>query len=179
MNSHAASVETRTSWVVAIVALIVLSVSYGAPLTTMVALKPIAEEFGAARSAPAAAVAFTFIGAGCGSIAMGWLAARIGVRRVVIFGGTMIGIGLVVASQGGLTQLYVSSFLLVGLLGASGLFAPLMTYVSAWFDRRRGTAIALISAGQYIAGALWPALFQYSIDTIGWRHTMLAYGGLT
>src|SRR5262249_5407906 len=75
-----------------------------------------------------------------------------------------------------LTQLYVSSFLLVGLLGAAGMFAPLMTYVSRWFDRRRGTAIALISAGQYVAGALWPPLFQYAIDTIGWRQTMLAYG---
>jgi MFS family permease len=59
------------------------------------------------------------------------------------------------------------------------MFAPLMTYVSRWFDRRRGTAIALISAGQYVAGALWPALFQLGIDTIGWRHTMLAYGVLT
>ena len=43
---------------------------------------------------------------------------------------------------------------------------------------RRGTAIALISAGQYIAGALWPALFQFSIDQIGWRHTMLVYAVL-
>ena len=47
MNRHAGSVESRTSWVVATVALIVLSVSYGAPLTTVVALKPIAAEFGA------------------------------------------------------------------------------------------------------------------------------------
>jgi MFS family permease len=175
---HAGSVETRTSWVVATVALIVLSVSYGAPLTTMVALKPIAEEFGATRSAPALAVGLTFIGAGCGGIAMGWLAERIGVRRVVMFGGTMIGAGLTMASQGGLTQLYISSFLLVGLLGAAGMFAPLMTYVSRWFDVRRGTAIALISAGQYIAGALWPAAFQIGIDTIGWRSTMLAYAVL-
>lgn len=174
-GAHARSLETRTSWVVAIVALIVLSVSYGAPLTTMVALKPIAEEFGAPRSAPALAVGLTFIGAGCGGIAMGWLAERIGVRAVVIFGGTMIGTGLTIASLGGLTQLYVSSFLLVGLLGTAGMFAPLMTYVSRWFDVRRGTAIALISAGQYVAGALWPAVFQFGIDTIGWRHTMLAY----
>ena len=174
-GAQARSLETRTSWVVAIVALIVLSVSYGAPLTTMVALKPIADEFGAPRSAPALAVGLTFIGAGCGGIAMGWVAEQIGVRAVVIFGGTMIGTGLTIASLGGLTQLYISSFLLVGLLGASGLFAPLMTYVSRWFDVRRGTAIALISAGQYIAGALWPAVFQYGIDTIGWRHTMLAY----
>jgi len=175
MHRPTGSIETRTSWVVAIVALIALSVSYGAPLTTVVALKPIAAEFGAARSAPALAVALTFIGAGCGGIAMGWIAERIGVRWVVIFGGAMIGTGLTLSSLGGLTQLYVSSFLLVGLLGAAGMFAPLMTYVSAWFDRRRGTAIALISAGQYIAGALWPPLFQYSIDTIGWRQTMFAY----
>ncbi len=175
MSVHAGSVETRTSWVVATVALIVLSVSYGAPLTTMVALKPIAAEFGATRSAPALAVGLTFIGAGCGGIAMGWLSERIGVRAVVIFGATMIGTGLTISSLGGLTQLYISSFLLVGLLGAAGMFAPLMTYVSRWFDVRRGTGIALISAGQYVAGALWPAVFQLGIDTIGWRHTMLVY----
>ncbi len=174
-GGYVRSVETRTSWLVATVALIVLSVSYGAPLTTVVALKPIADEFGAARSAPALAVSLTFIGAGCGGIAMGWLAEKIGVRAVVLFGGTMIGAGLTIASQGGLTQLYCSSFLLVGLLGAAGMFAPLMTYVSRWFDVRRGAAIALISAGQYIAGALWPAVFQFGIDRIGWRHTMLAY----
>ena len=167
MTMHAGSVETRTSWVVASVALIVLSVSYGAPLTTMVALKPIAAEFGAPRSAPALAVGLTFIGAGFGGIAMGWLAERIGVRAIVIFGGTMIGAGLTISSLGGLTQLYICSFLLVGLLGAAGMFAPLMTYVSRWFDRRRGTAIALISAGQYVAGAIWPAVFQYGIDTTG------------
>jgi MFS family permease len=177
-GAYPRSVETRTSWVVAMAALVVLSMSYGAPLTTVVALKPIATEFGATRSAPALAVALTFIGAGGGGIAMGWLAERIGVRWVVIFGATMIATGLTLSSLGGLTQLYVSSFLLVGLLGASGMFAPLMTYVSRWFDRRRGTAIALISAGQYVAGALWPTLFQYGIDTIGWRHTMLAYAVL-
>ena len=174
-GAYARSVETRTSWVVAMVSLVVLSVSYGAPLTVVVALKPIADEFGAARSAPALAVGLTFIGAGCGGIAMGWLAERIGVRWVVLFGGTMIGTGLTISSLGGLTQLYVSSFLFVGLLGAAGMFAPLMTYVSRWFDRRRGSAIALISAGQYVAGALWPILFQVGVNTIGWRHTMLAY----
>jgi MFS family permease len=173
--TYARSVESRTSWVVATAALVILSVSYGAPLATVVALKPIAAEFDAPRSAPALAVALTFIGAGCGGIAMGWLAERIGVRAVVMFGGAMIGTGLTISSLGGLTQLYVSSFLLVGLLGAAGMFAPLMTYVSRWFDVRRGTAIALISAGQYIAGALWPSLFQLCIDQIGWRHTMLAY----
>jgi hypothetical protein len=40
------SVESRNSWVIATVALVVLTISYGAPLVTVVAMKPIAAEFG-------------------------------------------------------------------------------------------------------------------------------------
>jgi MFS family permease len=169
------SVETRTSWVVAVVALIVLTMSYGAPLVTVVALKPIAAELGVSRSAPALAVSLTYLGAGLGGIMMGWIAERIGIRIVVMACGSMIGAGLAVASLGGLTQLYVCNLLLIGLLGAAGMFAPLMTYVSRWFDLRRGSAVALISSGQYVAGGLWPSVFQFGIDRIGWRNTMLAY----
>jgi hypothetical protein len=43
------SIETPTSWMIAGVALAVLAISYGAPLITVVALKPIAAEFGARR----------------------------------------------------------------------------------------------------------------------------------
>jgi predicted MFS family arabinose efflux permease len=48
--------------------------------------------------------------------------------------------------------------------------------VSKWFDRRRGSALALISSGSYVAGALWPPLFERAIATVGWRQTMLWYG---
>ena len=170
------SVETRESWIVAVAALLILGMSYGAPLTTVVALKPIAEELGTPRSGPALAVALTFIGAGGGGIFMGWLAERIGIRAVVMSGGTMIGLGLAFAASGGLWHLYLGNLLLVGLLGASSMFAPLMTYVSRWFDRRRGSAVALISSGQYIAGAVWPLLFAFAIDQFGWRRTMLGFG---
>jgi MFS family permease len=61
------------------------------------------------------------------------------------------------------------------LLGASGMFSPTMAYVTRWFDRRRGSAIALVSSGQYVAGALWPLLFQIGVDAYGWRQTMRIY----
>jgi MFS family permease len=170
-----ASVESRSSWVVAVVALIVLTMSYGAPLVTVVALKPIAAELGVARSAPALAVSLTYLGAGLGGIFMGWLAERIGIRLVVMGCGSMIGAGLAIASTGGLERLYVCNLLLIGLLGAAGMFAPLMTYVSRWFDIRRGSAVALISSGQYVAGGMWPSVFQIGIDRIGWRATMMVY----
>jgi len=169
------SIETRASWVVACVALTVLTISYGAPLITVVALKPIALEFGTTRSAPALAVSLTYVGSGMGGIAMGWLAGRIGIRRVAMGCGTMIAAGLVLASFGGLYQLYASNLLLIGLLGASGMFSPMMAYVTRWFDHHRGSAIALVSSGQYVGGALWPLLFQAGIDAFGWRLTMRVF----
>ncbi len=172
----ATSVETRQSWIVAFISLLVLTMSYGAAMVTMVALKPIATEFGADRSAPALAISLTYLGAGMGGIAMGWLAERIGTRLVVMGCGAMIASGLIVASFGGLWTLYACSFVLLGLFGTAGMFAPLTTYVTRWFDRRRGSAIALISSGQYVAGAVWPSVFQLGIEHSGWRPTMLVFG---
>jgi MFS family permease len=169
------SIDSAKSWLIACVALGVLTISYGAPLVTVVALKPIAAEFGTARSAPALAVSLTYIGSGMGGIAMGWIAGRIGMRRVVIGCGCMIALGLLLASYGGLYQLYASNLLLIGLLGAAGMFSPMMAYVSLWFDRRRGSAIALVSSGQYVAGAVWPLLLQTGVDEAGWRGTMRVF----
>jgi MFS family permease len=165
-------IETSASWVVACVALGVLTISNGAPLATVVALKPIAAEFGTTRAAPALAVSLTYIGSGMGGIVMGWIAGRIGLRPVAVACGFTIALGLVLASYGGLYQLYASNLLLIGFLGAAGLFSPMMAYVTSWFDRRRGSAIALVSSGQYVAGALWPLLLQIGVDQIGWRQTM-------
>ena len=67
-------IETGQSWVVASTALLVLSITYGAPLVTVVALQPIATDFGTQRAGPALAVSLTYIGSGLGGIAMGWLA---------------------------------------------------------------------------------------------------------
>jgi len=174
-NLHAGSIETPASWILACIALGVLTLSYGAPLVTVVAMKPIAAEFGTTRSAPALAVSLTYIGSGMGGILMGWIAGRIGLRRVVVACGLMIALGLVLASYGGLYQLYASNLLLIGLLGAAGMFSPMMAYVSLWFDRHRGSAIALVSSGQYVAGALWPLLLQIGVDEMGWRLTMRVF----
>src|SRR5689334_10804828 len=172
------SVESQSSWVVATVALTVLAISYGAPLVTVVALKPIASEFGTSRSGPSLAVSLTYIGSGLGGVLMGWTSGHLGIRRVVIGCGIMLAIGLIVASSGGLWSLYLCNLLLVGLLGAAGMFSPIMAYVTRWFDEHRGSAVALVSSGQYVAGALWPLILQLVVGTIGWRETMLLYGVL-
>jgi MFS family permease len=170
------SVETRASWLMAGVAVLLLSISFGAPLLVVVALVPIAAELDGSRAIPSLASSLAYFGAGLGGIGMGWMAGRFSTRLSAMIGGAMIGAGLLLASGGAVWQLILGYGLLVGLLGNGALYAPLMTYVSYWFDRRRGTALALVSSGQYVAGGLWPVVFERAIEAWGWQRTMLGFG---
>src|SRR3569833_514922 len=169
------SVETKSSWVVASVALVILGMSFGAAWITAVALKDIASEVDGARSVPALAGALAWLGSGTGGILMSRMAERIGTRATVIFGSLMIGLGLAISTLGPPWPLWIGHGLFIGLIGLGGINAPLYVYVSRWFDRRRGSALALISSGTYVAGAIWPPIFEQVIAHYGWRTAMLWY----
>jgi MFS family permease len=171
----ARSIETRTSWIVAGVSLLLLGMSFGGPWITAVGLKEIASDTGGARSVPALAVSLCFFGTAIGGLLMGRLANTHGVRITVIIGALMIALGLVISSLGAPWQLWLGHGLFMGLLGNSGLNAPLFVYVSRWFDRRRGSALALISSGGYLAGFVWPTIFERSIAHVGWQWTMIGF----
>ena len=171
---HAPQHDSREAWIAASAALAILVIAHGAPMIAAVALKPIAAELGTSRAAPSAAGSLTYLGAAIGGIAAGWLAGRWGARPIVLFGGVMLAAGLYVSTLGGLSELYYGHGLLMGLFGTSCMLSPLITYVSFWFVRRRGAAVALISSGQSIAGA-WPLAFDWLISTAGWRVTMQVY----
>ena len=175
LQSPSSSVETRASWVVAGAALGALMLSSGAVWIAAVALKDIAAEVDGVRSIPALASALAWFGSGIGGIVMGRIADRIGTRWTVAFGAVMIAIGLALSSRGPSWPLWIGHGLFIGLIGFAGINAPLYVYVSRWFDRRRGSALALISSGTYLAGALWPPVFERAIAALGWRETMLWY----
>ena len=170
------SVESRASWLIAWTALAIMSVSFGAPQIVVVALRPIAANLGGSRAVPSLAYSMAWLGMAVGGIAMGRIAERIGARYTVAFGGVMVAAGLALASGGAAWQLILGYGLFIGLLGNAGLNAPLYVYVSRWFDRRRGAALALISSGLYVAGAVWPPLFEQGIQRFGWPQTMRLFG---
>jgi MFS family permease len=173
-----ATVETKQSWTVATAALVTLAFSFGGPWIAAVGLTAIAADVGDSRSVPALAGSLAWFGSAVGGVAMGPLAVRFGIRWTVIFGAAMIAIGLAVSTLGGGWPLYVGHGVFMGLLGNAGVNAPLYVYVSRWFDRRRGSALALISSGAYVAGTVWPPLFQRAVAVYGWRQTMLVYAVL-
>jgi MFS family permease len=174
-QSPSGSIETKASWTVASAALLVLGMSFGAAWITSVALKDIASEAGGARSIPALATSLAWLGSGIGGILMSQIADRLGTRTTVIVGSLMIGLGLTISTFGPHWPLWVGHGLFIGLMGIGGINAPMYIYVSRWFDRRRGSALALISSGTYLAGTIWPPIFERAIVNWGWRQTMLWY----
>jgi MFS family permease len=178
MPKPGGTIEGRPSWRAAFLTLAILSVSYGSPLLAVVGLRDMQAALHTDRSVLSLASALVWIGNGIGGIPMGWVADRIGIRRTVMLGAVMMAAGLALSSLGSVWALLVGHGLFIGLLGNGAIYAPLIVYVSRWFDRRRGTAIALISSGQYIAGMIWPSLIGYGIARYGWQTAMLAYGGV-
>jgi MFS family permease len=174
----AGSIETRQSWQAAFLTLAILSVSFGSPLLAVVGLRDMQAAMHTDRSVLSLASALVWIGNGVGGIPMGWLADRIGIRRTVALGTLAMAAGMALSSIGTVWALYVGHGLLIGFLGNGAIYAPLMIYVSRWFDRRRGTALALISSGQYIAGMIWPSLLEVGMKHFGWQPIMLAYGAV-
>jgi MFS family permease len=175
MLQSPSSVETKASWAVASAALFVLGMSFGGAWIAVVALKDIANEVDGSRSVPALASSLAWLGSGVGGIMMGRIADRVGARWTVIVGALMVGLGLSISTLGPPWPLWIGHGVFIGLIGIGGINAPLYVYVSRWFDRRRGSALALISSGTYLAGAVWPPVFQQAIASFGWRQTMLWY----
>src|SRR5260370_21281160 len=56
--------------------------------------------------------------------------------------------------------------------------APLYTYVSRWFDRRRGTALASLGSGSSVSAAIWAPIFAAAEAQVVWRNTMLGFAAI-
>src|ERR1700692_925128 len=117
LSPTVASVETRTSWLVASVVLGIMAIAFGAPRNTVGALKDIAAEVHGERSVPAFASALMWLGSGFGGILMGRVAERLGIRFTVILGSMMIAAGLALSTLGPYLPLYIGHGLFLGLIG--------------------------------------------------------------
>ena len=142
-----------------------------------VALAPVQAEFAAARGDASLPYTALMIGFGVGGILMGRLSDRFGVFVPLLIGGAGLGLGFVAAgSAGTLLEFTLAHGFLVGLLGSSATFAPLVADTALWFNRHRGIAVAICASGNYLAGTVWPPVLQYFFDTSGWRATYVGVG---
>ncbi|MAZ99448.1 MAG: MFS transporter, partial [Rhodospirillaceae bacterium] len=162
---------------VLVASLLFMIIGTGSVYFLVVALKLISTEFNWPRAVPSFAYALQYFGAGFGGIVMGYILDKVGMGIPALIGATMIGFGAIMTSYvSSPWHLYVIYGVLMGFLGRSALFSPLTANITRWFETNKGKAVGIVGSGQAISGAIWPPIFQYSFEIIGWRETAFWYG---
>ncbi|MBL8839514.1 MAG: MFS transporter [Alphaproteobacteria bacterium] len=170
-------VDSSHSWVRLAVAVVLSSIGGVGMWSVVVALPAVQAEFGVARADASLPYTLVMLGFAVGGVVMGRFADRRGIIQPVVFGSIVMALGYI--ASGYATTLWQFALLhgvMIGLLGSSATFAPLIADVSRWFLKRRGIAVTVCASGNYIAGFIWPRVIQHFIDTAGWRATHIGIG---
>jgi MFS family permease len=139
---------------------------------------PIEAAEGWGRSGIAAINSFGLLGLAVGSVVMGFVADRLGIRAICLIAVSAMGVCLLLTAQAhALWQLYVI-FFLAGALSGGALFAPIFATVGNWFPGMAGLAIGIAAAGQAVGQGGVPFLSAYLIERFGWRGAMMVLGAV-
>ena len=138
---------------------------------------PVSRDLGLSRAATSLAFSFSRLEGGVEGPVAGWLIDRFGPRSIILAGGSLLGLGLLLLA--GVRSVW--EFLVVYAVVLStgwniGFFHPLSTAVNSWFLRRRGTALAAISAAMGGGGFVLAPILSYLILNFGWRWAAVASG---
>ncbi|MFM9975919.1 MAG: MFS transporter [Beijerinckiaceae bacterium] len=156
---------------------LIISTIAGSGMWAIVVVMPAVQaEFGINRADATIPYTVMMLGFAFGTIVLGRMADRTGIVAPILISGSCLGAGFLLAGLApNLLMFSAAHALLIG-VGAGTGFAPLMADISHWFVRRRGFAVVVVAAGNYLAGTLWPLLMNLSLPQLGWRQTYIGIG---
>lgn len=170
--------EPAYRWVIVAASAVMLAFSMGLMVNGVsVFFIPLHEAFGWQRGPVSLINTAGLIGIGAGGIVMGRIADRCPIRKLCLFGATVLSVCVLLASLStALWQLYLL-FFLAGFLGAGSLFAPLIANTGNWFRYGVGLAIGITAAGQALGQGGVPLIAAMLIGEFGWRTALAILGG--
>ncbi len=168
--------DSSAAWLRLVVAVLLSTIGGVGMWSFMVTLPAVQADFGVDRADASLPYTLAMIGFAGGGVVMGRLADRFGIAVPLALGTISLSLGyLAVGQASSLSQVALAHGLLIG-IGCSASFGPLMADISHWFTRRRGIAVAIAAAGNYLAGTIWPPVVQHFIASDGWRNTHTGIG---
>jgi len=157
--------------------LAIMTIGASAMYVVPVILPAVQADFGIARAEASTPYSLLMIGYGIGGFLMGRLADRRGLPLPIAVGAVSLFAGyLLAANAHDITTFTVAHAVLMGLLGSSVTFSPLLADTSLWWVKRRGIAVAVCASGNYLGGAIWPPVVQHFVERAGWRATYIGLG---
>ena len=172
----AAAVDSSRGWVAVGAGFTAMFTVFGVAYSFGAFFRPMAAEFDTGRGATSAVFSITaFLYFTLGSIT-GYATDRVGPRKVLLVGAAAMAGGLILTSRvNSLFLGYVTYGLGVGVGVACG-YVPMVSTVSAWFERRRGSALGIAVAGIGFGTVTVAPLAAFLIDRYGWRTTYVIFG---
>ena len=170
--------DSRYAWWRLAVSLALSTIGGVGLWSAVVVLPTIEVEFGVDRGGASLPYTAAMVGFAVGGVLMGRLADRFGIMLPMIVSAPLLGLGFIAAAfTASYWQFVLVQALLIGMLGSSVTFGPLVADVSLWFLRWRGIAVATVASGNYLAGAIWPSILEHTIAAVGWRQSYIYIGG--
>jgi MFS family permease len=114
----------------------------------------------------------------------GLLIEKLGSRRMVFIGMTVLGAGFMLFSQVREIWHLYAVFFMMSMGAALGTWLPMMTVMNHWFIRRKTRAMSLVMEGFALGGIVIPLLLAWSVggsdpnisERYGWRVTAFGVG---
>jgi MFS family permease len=175
----AVGVEGPYAWFRLAVSLLISTIGGVGMWSVVVVLPAVQAEFDVGRGDASLPYLTLTIGLALGGVAMGRLTDRLGIITPLFLGSLALAIGYYLASRAqSLWEFALVHGVLIGLLGSSATFGPVIADISHWFTRNRGIAVAICACGSYMAGAVWPPVIQLFVEAFGWRQAYAGIGGI-
>lgn len=149
---------------------------YGIHFSFGVFFESIESAFHLNRAETSAVSSVNLLLAGVCAFLAGWALDRYGPRIVVLLMGLFTGLSLLLTSQtDSLWQLFLTYSLLLA-MGTGALYVVSMSTVSRWFDKRRGSALGMASAGVGLGPLFMAPFATYLISNFSWRTAYFVIG---
>jgi len=161
------------SWLVAILALLVVTLSNGMTNAGLTVFdESLLEELGCTIGQLKIRDSITFLGGSLLVLGSGWLVDRFGFKPFLLIGLALLSVSYLLYSFAeSLTQLYLLHVVFASVLALAGIMTSIVT-AATWMPQRRGLAIGITIAGSSVGGMLLPPLANALITRYGWRDAM-------
>jgi MFS family permease len=169
----------RYAWLLVVAATLMMAVTYGLMYTYSVFFKPLADYFQWDRASVSLIYSASLVIRGGISIATGWLADKYGARKLMLFCGVMIGLGLILSSFVTSFWQFFITYSLIESIGLSGTFGIVTAVVSRWFTKNRGLALGIVSSGVGLGTLLMVPGAERLIAATDWSQAFLIFGILS
>lgn len=158
------------AWIILAVCFVDLFVNYAVRLGYGVVLPEMVRELGLSRTAGGTVFNAYLLVYVTLTPVTGLLTDLFGARRVISICALILGLGVIfMGTAGGAWS--ASAFFAIAGLGATGMWAPVITLVQRWYSpRRRGLALGILSTGYGLGFACVGVLFPWVLAALNWRY---------